>query len=278
MEHFKILIIDDTTENLKVMVSVFQKFMPNYELFQTNNSVRALGIAQKVIPDLIITDWEMPEVSGLELINKLKSNSVTKEIPVIMVTGVMLTPDHLKTALAAGAIDYVRKPIEPVELIARTKAALLITNYHRQVIVQKDQELTKSAIHLVRSQEFITGFAANLEATIQLIDEEPQNAKSTLIALAKVLQDKSNQESWSRFNLSFSNVHANFASNLTAECPRLTPADVKICSFVRLGMANKEIAAVLNQSPDSVKVSRYRLRKKIGLKRVDNLENFLSRF
>lgn len=278
MKNYKILIVDDSIKNLKTIVSIFKKQKPNYHTFQTNNPQDALVIANQIQPDLIISDWDMPQFSGLELIRQIKSKASTKDIPVIMATGVMVDTDHLKIALDAGAIDYVRKPIEPVELIARTRAALLITGYYRQMIEQRNQELTESTLHLVKNQEYISSFSEKLEKLPPLIDENPKTAKKELSHLNKELQRESGRESWIKFNLSFSKVHANFSANLLEKYPMLTPSDIKICSFIRLGMANKEIASVMNQSPDSVKVSRYRLRKKIGMERGINLENFLTRF
>lgn len=278
MKNYKILIVDDSISNLKTMVSIFKNHESHYHTLQTNKPKEALVIARQTQPDLIISDWDMPHLSGLELIRQIKSKDSTKDIPVIMATGVMVNTDHLKIALEAGAIDYVRKPIEPVELIARTKAALLITKYYKELIDQRNQELTESTLQLVRNQKNISTFSGKLEKLAPLIEENPQKAKTEISQLGKELERESRQESWTKFHLSFSKVHSNFSSNLLEKFPKLTPTDIKICSFIRLGMSNKEMASVMNQSPDSVKVSRYRLRKKMELHRSVNFENFLSRF
>ena len=75
----------------------------NYTVYQAFNIKDAYSIAQKHLPDLVVTDWEMPEGSGIELIETLKNNPSTKEIPVVMVTGVMTDTEHLKIAFEAGA-------------------------------------------------------------------------------------------------------------------------------------------------------------------------------
>jgi DNA-binding NarL/FixJ family response regulator len=86
------------------------------------------------------------------------------------------------------------------------------------------------------------------------------------------------EDSWFRFNLSFDRVHPEFNKHLVEHFSELTPTELKLCAFVRLGMSNKEIASLLNQNPDSVKVSRSRLRKKLGIEQSQNLENFLAGF
>jgi len=278
MEGSKILIIDDHIDNIKLIVSVFQEHLPEFKTFQTNNPLNALGIAKKVQPDLILTDWNMPGMSGLELIQSLRNEGITKEIPIIMVTGTMISTRHLQMALNAGAIDYVRSPIDHVELIARTKAALLITSYYREIVQQKDRELTESSLHMVKSHEYMGGFSSKLDLVDDLIDNDPITAKIHLKQLRREIQQESERESWNRFHLSFSNVHTDFVKNLVGCFPSLTPAETKLSCLIKLGMANKEMATVLHQAPDSIKVSRYRLRKKMGLKSGTNMETFLTRF
>lgn len=278
MESYRILFVDDSIEEIKTMVSVFDTYLPDYITYQTNNSVNALDIAKEVKADLIITDWDMPGMSGLDLIDNLKRDKETKDIPVIMVTGVMLTSDNLHRALNSGAVDYIRKPIEPLELIARTKSALLTTNYYNQIVNQKDQEITESSLFLVKSHEFISKVSKRLEKINDIIDSDPDRAKKELVSVRNQIERGGNEESWYRFNLSFSRVHKEFDRNLIKKYPNLTQSDIRLCSFIRLGMSNKEIALVLNQSADSVKVTKYRLRKKVLIDSDISFENYLTQF
>ena len=97
--NYKILVVDDMIESLQVMVNFIQRSNPEYTIYQSNSSKQALKIIRQTLPDLIITDWDMPELDGIELIRELKADDNTKDIPVIMATGVMLTSDNLKKAL-----------------------------------------------------------------------------------------------------------------------------------------------------------------------------------
>jgi len=278
MQNNKILIVDDLIDNLQILFSIFTKHLPSYEILQTNNPENVINIATKAKPDIIITDWDMPQISGIELIKSLKSNNETKSIPIIMVTAVMLTPENLKIALDAGAIDYIRKPIEPIELIARINSAMLLTNYYNQLMKQKDEELTESALHLVKSNEFLNSFVSKLKEVKQSVKSEPELAIENLTNLGQDILQKNNEDSWFRFELTFSKIHKNFSKNISKAYPKITPAEIKLCSFIRLGMSNKEISAVLNQTPNSVKVSRYRIRKKLDMESGSNFETFLAQF
>lgn len=122
--NIKILIVDDEPQQLETIVRVFEEFQKDYIIYRAFNGKVALRIAEKELPNLIITDWDMPEIDGIGLIKALKNEDNTKDIPVIMCSGVMISSANLNTALEAGAADYIRKPLDPIELIARTRSML----------------------------------------------------------------------------------------------------------------------------------------------------------
>ena len=278
MERYKVFVIDDNVDNLKTFISIFEKYCPNYDIFQTNNSKNAIEIATKVQPQLIITDWDMPNFSGLDIINQLKNNSLTKRIPVIMATGVHISSDDLQIALNTGAIDFVRKPIDPIELVARSHSALLVFEFQKQAIETKDQELTESSLYLVKSNQFLLDITKKLYELSVVIDKENVSANRMLKNIINTFNDRIKEDGWYRFDLSFDKVHKDFNRNLLEKFSDLTSADLKLCAFIRLGMNNKDIASVLNQNADSIKVSRSRLRKKLGIDQSQNLEMFLTGF
>jgi len=124
----KVLIVDDEATNLQVIARVFEAMGDRrYEVLQTLSPEKALEIARAEQPDLIITDWDMPVVDGIELIRRLREDEATRDILVIMCTGVMTTSKNLEAALDAGAVDYIRKPVDELELIARTRSMLQLS-------------------------------------------------------------------------------------------------------------------------------------------------------
>jgi two-component system, sensor histidine kinase and response regulator len=129
-----LLLVDDQDSNLKIIRDTLHETGEKYEIHFANNGKIAYEIAVKVIPHLIISDWEMPVMDGIKLIRLLKLNPNTKTIPVIMSTGVMTSSKNLKTALDAGAVDYIRKPIDPLELVARVRSMLRLSDSYQEIL------------------------------------------------------------------------------------------------------------------------------------------------
>ena len=84
-----------------------------------------------------------------------------------------------------------------------------------------------------------------------------------------------NDDDWSRFKLHFEGVHPSFFIHLKEKSDELTENDLRLCAYLRIGMRAKEIAGMLAVSPASINTARYRLRKKLGLKKEDSLDDFI---
>jgi CheY-like chemotaxis protein/DNA-binding CsgD family transcriptional regulator len=274
----KILIVDDVIENLKLMVSIFEKNHPNYEIFQTSNSLKAIEIAKNTLPDLIITDWEMPELDGIELIKMLKNEPITSNIPIIIATGVMHSSIDLQKALESGAVDFVKKPLDTVEFIARTNSAIVTSENHKKSIEAKNSELAENALNLIKNSEFINELSKKIELLKAKFKEKQDCDNRLLDDIINLLESKVSDDSLQRFNVAFYSVHEYFNRNLISKFPNLTNNDLKLCAFLQLGMSTKDIASILYQTAESVKVSRSRLRKKLGLDQSQNLQVFLSAY
>ena len=129
-----ILVVDDDPLNME-MISIILK-QKSYNFLYASNGDEGVSIARKQLPDAIIMDWEMPGLNGLDAVKLLKKESLTKDIPVIIATGKMTSPDDLARALDAGAIDYVRKPIVATELNARLNSALELSRSYNLIKAQ----------------------------------------------------------------------------------------------------------------------------------------------
>jgi len=192
----KILIVDDEAPNLGAIARCFE-LRPDlpYEVLQSTSAPKALDIAGLELPDLIITDWDMPEINGIELIRRLKSNPLTAEIPVIMCTGVMTTSENLQAALSAGAVDYIRKPVDAIELIARTHSMLQLASSFQR-IREQNQELRDSNERMDRMArtDMLTQLSNRFDFVDQLKREmsaAPERAKPFVLALADIDDFKS---------------------------------------------------------------------------------------
>ncbi|TAE07935.1 MAG: hybrid sensor histidine kinase/response regulator [Bacteroidetes bacterium] len=134
-----IIIADDNPENLRLIMDILKKTDLHCNLIAVPNGKVLVEIALQKVPDLIITDWEMPVMNGLEALIELKKHPFTEHIPVIMCTGIMTTSNDLKTAMDAGAVDYVRKPVEAMELVARVQSMLRLSASYIKIKEQKEE-------------------------------------------------------------------------------------------------------------------------------------------
>lgn len=132
-----LLIVEDQADIRNYLVDLLTT---EYQVLEASNGVEAWETASQLLPDLLITDLAMPEMDGLTLTHRLKTDARTSHIPVIMLTakdGV----DHQLSGLQTGADDYLTKPFHPVLLRARVQNLLLLrqqlkTKYHRLITLQ----------------------------------------------------------------------------------------------------------------------------------------------
>lgn len=121
----KVLIIDDES-SIREMIAIALE-MAGYEYLEAEGSKAAYEIIIDNRPDLILVDWMMPDGSGIELTRRLKKDSLTAEIPIIMLTAKSEENNKIQ-GLEMGADDYITKPFSPRELVARLKAVLRRAN------------------------------------------------------------------------------------------------------------------------------------------------------
>ena len=117
-----ILAVDDTPENLDVVKGILA---PHYTVKVAISGPMALKIVEKQPPDLILLDIMMPDMSGYEVCERLKSNPETSHIPVIFLTAMEQTKDEA-SGFDLGAADYITKPVNPPILEARVKTHLAL--------------------------------------------------------------------------------------------------------------------------------------------------------
>ena len=121
MENKTVLIVDDEAA-IRDMLKVALE-MADFRCLEAKNAYEAQVSMTDFSPDLVLLDWMMPEVSGIELLRRWRRHPETKNIPVVMLTAKTET-ENLVTGLDSGADDYISKPFSPSELVARIKAIL----------------------------------------------------------------------------------------------------------------------------------------------------------
>jgi len=121
----KILVVDDEPSIRQMLV--FALSGEGYEYTEAGSADEAQEAIKKSLPDLVLLDWMMPGLSGVDLARRLKRNPETKDLPIIMLTAKGEEHDKIK-ALDTGADDYITKPFSTQELLARIRAVLRRSN------------------------------------------------------------------------------------------------------------------------------------------------------
>jgi PAS domain S-box-containing protein len=125
MSNSKLLLVDDEPLNLKLYDKMLKDF--NFQVIAAANGQECIEKVNEHFPDLILMDWNMPVMDGIEALEILKKDEVTKDIPVLMITGVMTSSEDLAFAMSVGAIDFLKKPFDKLELSARVRNILLLS-------------------------------------------------------------------------------------------------------------------------------------------------------
>jgi len=144
----------------------------------------------------------------------------------------------------------------------------------KEVLEINKKELTSAALQIIENGETVQHFKKELDNFKQNIDEVHHKK---LERLATSITNNS-RKNWEEFRSRFEQVNTDFFKNLKIEHPALSSSELKLCSFLKLNFNSKDIANLMGISPESVKVSRYRLRKKLELERSDNLANYIDSF
>lgn len=169
-----LLVTDDDIFNLKIILRILEK--NGYHTLSALNGYDCLLLAEKEQPDLILLDIRMPEMDGLEVCRRLKQNPATAEIPVIFVTG-ETNDDVLKEAFESGGADFVRKPVNRIELLSRVKSELTHQIFVRKLLEEEKFqgviEMAGAVCHeLNQPMQAISGYTELLMMDID--DQDPR--------------------------------------------------------------------------------------------------------
>jgi len=162
-----ILLVDDNSSNLAVLFHILRD---DYNILTVLNGTSALEKANSYMPDLILLDIIMPDMSGFEVLTELKKSDNTKQIPVIFITGLSDEEDERK-GLAIGAVDYIRKPFNEIIVKLRVQQQIEIINLRRDLenAVEAAENAAKTAEAASKSK---SSFLANMSHEIRT----PMNA------------------------------------------------------------------------------------------------------
>lgn len=145
-----VLVVDDTPENIDILSNTLRH---SYKVKAALNGKKAIQLAKaEPQPDIILLDIMMPDMDGYEVCRTLKTDPLTKRIPIIFITAKAAEEDERK-GLELGAVDYITKPISPPIVEARVHTHLALSNQNRLLenkVKQRTEELEKTRLEIIR--------------------------------------------------------------------------------------------------------------------------------
>ena len=126
-ETAKILVVDDEPRNVKILQ--IQLNARGYTVYTAADGLEALDIVDKEMPDLILLDINMPKIDGFEVVKRIRKNKTTEFIPIVMITALRDTRENRIKSIESGADDFIEKPFDSLEVLARVRSLLRIKQY-----------------------------------------------------------------------------------------------------------------------------------------------------
>jgi PleD family two-component response regulator len=170
-----ILVVDDAPENIRLLSRISKE--SRYHIEVADNGAQAVEIAQTLLPDIILLDINMPVMDGFEACARLKEDERTCDIPVIFISALDNIEDKAK-AFRIGGVDYILKPFESEEVLARVETHLALRHLRVQLeqanlaLSARVEELTNSRELLAQRERRLSAFVNALPNLSFILDEQ----------------------------------------------------------------------------------------------------------
>ena len=146
-EASKILVVDDEPRNVRILQ--IQLNAQGYTVCTAADGLEALDTVEKEVPDLILLDINMPRMDGFEVIKQIRADKATEFIPIVMITALRDTRENRIRSIEAGADDFIEKPFDSLEVLARVRSLLRVKEYQDTLAkhnarLEEDLEMARS--------------------------------------------------------------------------------------------------------------------------------------
>ncbi|AXT52622.1 hybrid sensor histidine kinase/response regulator [Aquimarina sp. BL5] len=185
---YSILVVDDQPDNIKYISLLLKEMELGKKIYSAPNGKIALGLAEKITPDIILSDWEMPEMNGLELLKALKQSAKTKDIPFIMISAVKVDAVSMKESFDAGVHDYLKKPFDKLEFMARVSATLKLQGAYLKIKKNND-EIANQALLISKQHEELKKLNKLKDNIFSIISHDVRSPLATLDGLLQLFDD-----------------------------------------------------------------------------------------
>ncbi len=305
-----ILLIDDY-ESDRIL---YKEYLGDerYHFDEASDGEEAATLLENSIPDLILLDWQMPKMNGLETLQHLQTQFDLNGIPVIMITG-MSKADVMKEAFTHGVVDFIEKPVDPEGIALRVENAMgrserymsLKTQLNGLSEMRTELEMTKAQlVKFTHRQDqeshnraeffrFAKDLSKSFEAEAQNGQKMLRDMSFKLDSLSSVTQDPAVLDRVKELQQSVSSLHDNyigwqslkmfmqkfypgFIPKLLMKYPEMQRNDLRHCCYMKMGLSVVEVSEVLQISEKSVEVLRDKVRQYFDLNMEDSLMSYIE--
>lgn len=193
----------------------------------------------------------------------------------VILAWTMINRQKNKIKSSKGLLERQKELLEVKEkLIATEKENINLLEARMAAEVEShSQSLSAQTLHVIEKNQMLGEIQQKLK---RILDEDAKEQKKRIRNLIKQIDYNFSQDTdWEDYKNSFEKVHQDFFKNLHKSSKDLTPGELKLASLMRMNLSSKEIASTLGISQESLRISRYRLRKKLNLEKGENLQQFL---
>ncbi|MEE4379710.1 MAG: response regulator transcription factor [Candidatus Competibacteraceae bacterium] len=289
-----VLLVDDAPDSLGMLTDALEE--ADYTVLVAIDGERALELVERVKPDVVLLDAIMPGLDGFETSVRLKQNPAMADVPIIFMTGLSDT-EHIVKGLEAGGIDYITKPVNPQELLARLEVHLTNARLHHRAKAALDVagrlllsvDNTGTICWSMPQADHLLGFdSPTAESSNSGTKPQAQLPSSAIVWLSDLVnsdvlddnQHQTFQADTRSIQLTYlgrisENEHLLRISEATKppleevlrQSFALTEREAEVLALVADGKPNKKIASILQMSPRTVNTHLDRVFTKLG---VDN--------
>ena len=254
-----------------------------YEAYNQSDSALYYYKIFKESSDILLNEENVRETTQIELKFEYEKELEKQQFEFVLEEEIQKKKSYIRILASTGVsviiilillILFLSHRNRLKKSILKRKQAEEVQKNLEKDLEFKDKELLTNAMYLLRKSEFMQSIASNLKDELKKFSQRNQKYVDDIIT---EIYHNTSKNDWKEFETRFQLVHTEFYENLLNKVPNLSPNELKLCSFLKLNMSTKDIAALTYQSINSIEVARYRLRKKIGLASYVNIVEFLNK-
>ena len=296
----KILIIEDEDELRHSIVEILH--YEGFEVIDAGTGSKGIELLTHESPDIILCDIVLPDIKGYDILDAFNATPKIRDIPFIFMTA-LFDREHFRQGMEKGADDYLVKPFSREELLksisiqsekaaarkqhnSTNKASLNAQIMSGEKLTQKQSESNQDKISLLIEEAITVLETSNsIQVLLNKIDSELTNSALTKeqidqlkLIKKQVGTNKESRNELTLFLLKFNHIHPHFIINFKKKHHTLSSNEMFLASATLMGLDTNQIAALMHISEASVRKNRYRLKKKLGLPKEQDIYTYIQTF